>query len=164
MLKRSTGASFFRFVMLGALLGPWGCATRAGAQSSDPADGGWEAPVDRPLLIVGSVLFFGAYVPSLAYAKSSSYNGDTYIKYPLVGPWLDLSSRRCSTDPCDARHLSGGLLIADGVAQGLGLVGVVAGLLISETTMRHWLTPRRVWVSPGRVAQAAYGVGALGSF
>lgn len=165
MTTRPMTARFTCLLRLSMLLPALSMASVAEAQGR-PRDAttGYEAPVNRPLLIAGGVLFFGAYVPSLVYAKSSSYNGETDIKYPLVGPWLDLKNRRCSTDPCDAKHLSGGLLIADGLVQGAGVLSMVAGLFISETRMRRFLMPGGVRVSAARVGQAAYGLDASGLF
>ena len=95
---------------------------------------------NRQLLRSGTWTLGVSYVPALAVAIKSERHGDDYLYYPVVGPWLDLSHRgECST--CRNETLNQGLLVADGLFQGLGALQIVGAFLLPE---RHTVETVRV--------------------
>lgn len=123
--------------------------------------------VNRPLLITSAVLLGGTYGASAIVAWTSSRDTDQKNLYiPVAGPWMNLADRQCDARPCNNEGLNKGLLIADGVAQGLGALGVVTSFFIPETTTKNWylIGNSHVQATPMRVGVAGYGVGAVGSF
>ncbi len=122
--------------------------------------------VNRPLLVTGTVLLAGSYVPSAIVAYTSDRPADqTNLYYPVVGPWLDLADRNCNARPCSNAALDDVLLIADGIGQGLGALGVVTSFFLPDHTTRHWylIGDDHVHGGPSRVA-GGYGFTAMGSF
>jgi hypothetical protein len=120
---------------------------------------------NRPLLVTGALLLGASYAPAAIIAATSDRSADDKLYYPVAGPWLDLNHRGCAADPCDNRDLNRGLLIADGVVQGVGALGVLLSLVLPETTTRHWylIGNRDVVVTP-QVAGSQVGLHAIGRF
>src|SRR5262245_35580137 len=124
-------------VTLGALMGV--LAFGGVLLSSSPASA-QERPADRPvmrpnstLLIGGSALLVGAYVPSMVVAASSDHDGDKWLYVPVVGPWADLAGRGgCGDNSCGTEAAFKILLIGSGVAQVAGAGGIIASFLIPE--------------------------------
>jgi hypothetical protein len=123
-------------------------------------------PPNRQALAAGVALFGIPYVSSVAVAITSHRSANHMLYIPAVGPWLALLQRDCSGDmPCAGKTLSGALLIADGVAQDVGLV--IAGVsffLPEEKTSLKIGKSARVTVTPTRMGPGAYGLGAVGEF
>jgi len=127
------------------------------------------SPVNRPLLTTGAVILGGTYAASAIDAAASGRPEDhKYLYYPVVGPWMDLANRNCGATPCgngSNETLNKALLIADGIGQGIGLVGMVASLFIPETTTRHWVLIGNDKVQAGpTMVGTGYGLGAVGRF
>jgi len=125
------------------------------------------SPVNRPLLITSTVLLAGTWGTSIGFAYGSKRDEDQkYLYYPVAGPWLDLAHRDCDARPCSNEDINKALLIADGVGQGLAVLGILTSLFIPERTTRRWYligSDRSVVGGPMRVG-TGYGVGALGRF
>jgi hypothetical protein len=138
-----------------------------GTQPSDLPAPDTRSWVNRPLLITSSILLVGSYVPAASVAFTSDRPADqTNLYYPIVGPWLNLADRQCDIRPCSNETLTQVLLVADGIGQGLGAIGVVSSFFLPGKTTRHWylIGDDRVHAGPSRVGLAGYGLGATGTF
>lgn len=122
--------------------------------------------VNRPLLITSTLLFAGTWGTSIGFAYFSDRPEDQkYLYYPVAGPWLDYANRDCAARPCTNEGLNKALLIADGIGQGLGALGMVTSFFIPEKTTRHWhlIGADIIHAGPTRVG-TGYGIGAMGRF
>ncbi len=111
------------------------------------------------------------YVASIVVAAESSHPGDKNLYAPVAGPWMDLGDRHCTVgDRCNHEGLYKGLLITDGILQGIGAVEIVGAFLFPETvTIESTRADRSAKrVASVRVAPVAmgggYGVLAAGAF
>lgn len=124
--------------------------------------------LNRPLFFTGLTLFGGAYAASTVVAATNDRPSDDKLYYPVVGPWMDLADRGCSTRGCPGGEgINTALLIGDGVAQGLGALGIVTSLIVPEKTTKNWWLLGNVGpvkVSPGRVGRTGTGVSVGGTF
>lgn len=120
---------------------------------------------NRPLLITGFALLALSYAPAAVIAATSDRDADEKLYYPVAGPWLDLNHRGCAANPCDNNDLNRGLLVADGIVQGAGALGVLLSLVLPEKTTRHWylIGNRNVVVAP-QVGSSLMGLHAVGTF
>jgi hypothetical protein len=127
---------------------------------------------NRPMLVAGSAIFLGAYVPSAIIAGYSSNPDDKALWAPVVGPWIDLATRDCSgscTSP-DTWNAIG--LVASGVAQTAGLAIAIASFAVPSETSKtsSAATVRKQTGANGKVLvtpvsfRAGAGVGAVGTF
>ena len=95
-------------------------------------DTGYDS-VNYVVLSTGAVAFLGTYIASVIVAANSNTQGDNRLYWPVAGPWLDLADRRdCGgfLAPCDRNENTyKGLLIADGIVQGLGILTILDGLI-----------------------------------
>lgn len=131
-----------------------------GPQGTQPSD--LPAPdtrswVNRPLLITSSIILVASYVPMASIAYTSDRPADqTNLYYPIVGPWMNLADRQCDVRPCNNETLNKVLLVADGIGQGLGAIGVVTSFFLPGKTTRNWylIGGDRVHVGPTRVGLA----------
>ena len=128
------------------------------------------SPVNRPLLITGTLVLAGTWGTSIGFAYGSNRAEDQkYLYYPVAGPWLDLGNRDCNARSCNHEDLNKGLLIADGIGQGLGVLAIFTSLFLPEKTTKRWFlvgsaqSDKSVLASPMRVG-SGYGLGALGRF
>jgi hypothetical protein len=99
-----------------------------------PADNGTVVvdPLNTGAFATGAVVFGGTYLASIIVAGESNTYGDQRLYVPLVGPWLDLYDRsNCpiSETRCDNATSAKVLLIADGVFQAAGVLGMLDGVL-----------------------------------
>lgn len=115
---------------------------------------------NRPLLVTGSVLLGGAYLPALVGAAVSDRNGDEKMYIPVAGPWMTL---RQGEDETGGQKL---LLAADGAVQGIGALMMLMGLVIPETRTKNWmLIGQRDSFQLGPTnMRAGLGLGARGTF
>jgi hypothetical protein len=122
--------------------------------------------LNRPLFVSGLILFGGTYAASAIVAGTSDRPEDEKLYYPVAGPWMNLADRDCNTRPCANESLDTALLIASGIGQGLGALGVVTSLFVPEKTTRNWyLIGNSEWqVAPTNMGRYGYGVGAAGRF
>lgn len=138
-----------------------------GSQPSDLPAPNTRSWVNRPLLITSAFLLVGSYVPAAVVAATSERETDQHnLYYPVVGPWMNLADRQCDLRACNNESLNKGLLIADGIVQGVGALGVVLSFFLPNKTTRHWylIGDDRIQAGPSRVGVAGYGLGAVGRF
>jgi hypothetical protein len=122
------------------------------------------------MLTSGAFALGVPYVASIIVGAASSHPGDRNLFIPVAGPWIDLADRHCEVGtPCNHEGLYKGLLIADGIFQGLGALQIAGAFLFPETvTVTN--TARRprprmegVRVAPSSVG-SGYGLAAIGRF
>jgi hypothetical protein len=120
---------------------------------------------NRPLLITGLFLLAGSYGTSVIVAATSDRPADEKLYYPVAGPWMALDKWDCDKTPCKNEDLSRGLLIGDGIVQGVGALSILLSLVIPEKTTRRWylIGNDSVTIAP-RVGQSMTGVGMVGRF
>ncbi len=126
-----------------------------------------------PLLVTGTVLFVGAYVPSVGVAIANSSTSDAFLAIPIVGPWADLIDRRgdhkllgCATGAfdCNGEVTNMLLIVTDGLVQGVGAIMMLIGLVPqAHPTLKHVATPT-MNVTPMQFGPASLGGGLVGTF
>jgi len=128
---------------------------------------------NAPVFATGAAVFalsYGASVITAATTDNSRGNDRLYV--PVVGPWLALRDRGpCDIlrSRCDHETTAKVLLIADGVFQAAGIIGMLDGLL-QPSTRRVLVTQKRdtkTRVRPtviGSVSGSAPGVSVRGHF
>jgi hypothetical protein len=127
-----------------------------------PEDRSW---VNKPLLITGSALLLAGYVPALVISQTSERPIDQdKLFIPVVGPWLNLVDRDCDDRECQNEDRNKGLLIADGVVQGVGALSVLLSLVLPGKTTQNWYLIGDTQVGPMYVGKSVYGLGAAGKF
>ena len=120
---------------------------------------------NRPMLITGLVLLGASYGASAIVAATSERAEDEKLYYPIVGPWMDLDERDCRARPCGNEDLNKGLLIGDGIVQGVGALAVVFSLFIPEKSTRRWyLIGNNDLVLAPRLTGNSTGLWATGRF
>lgn len=129
---------------------------------------------NAPVFATGAVVFALSYGASvITAATSDNQRGNNRLYVPVVGPWLALNDRgSCDIlkSACDHETTAKVLLIADGVFQAAGVIGMLDGLL-QPSTHRVIVTQakvdRKTRVRPtmiGSVSGAAPGVAVRGHF
>lgn len=93
---------------------------------------------NTPLLVTGVVVLGASYGASVIGAARSESETDDKLYIPVAGPWLALSDRDCSVDPCSRKTLDTTLLVGSGVVQGLGALSVLMSLFIPSTSTHSW--------------------------
>jgi hypothetical protein len=120
---------------------------------------------NTPLLVTGLVVLGGSYGASAIGAAISDRDSDDKLYYPVVGPWMALSDRDCSADPCGHKALGTTLLIGSGVLQGLGALSMALSLVVPRTTTHEWyLIGNDDLVVAPMLGSSQMGVGAVGRF
>ena len=121
---------------------------------------------NRPLLVTGLVVFGASYATSAVIGAMADREDDKKLIYPVAGPWMDLANRDCTNNTCSNEDLKKGLLIADGVVQGLGALGVLMSFVLPEKTTRKWylIGQEGTHVTPMKMGYGGYGLGAVGRF
>lgn len=98
-----------------------------------------EDSYNAPIFMSGALVFAASYGASVITAASSDDNdnrGNHRLYVPVVGPWLALSDRgSCdiSKSSCDHETTAKVLLVADGVFQAAGVIGMLDGLFQPST-------------------------------
>lgn len=123
------------------------------------------------LLSSGITALAVPYLASVVVAAESEHPGDGNLFIPVAGPWMDLADRHCEVGvQCHNEGLYKGLLIANGIFQGLGALQIAGAFIFPETitvtgTARR-STPTRtasIRVTPTSVG-GGYGLAAVGAF
>lgn len=137
---------------------------------SDTSERTIEHRPNRTLLSTGVGIFVVSYGASAVAGAISDRDSDKNLFIPVVGPWMDLADRNCSTaEPCGNREdINKAMIITSGVVQGAGVLMALGSLIIPETTT---VTDKRttaktkpsVAVSPVSFGAGA-GIGAVGRF
>lgn len=108
----------------------------------------WSAPV----FATSAVVFAGSYGAAAIASGMSDHPGADRLWVPVAGPWLALNDwGNCpiTNSSCDTNTTDKVLLVADGVFQAAGLIGMVDGLL--SPSHHHVVTrtaDRKVHVTP----------------
>jgi hypothetical protein len=163
---------FRALVIASALVGL--CSSKpAGADEDAPAHDIARLPTkpNATLLKSGVVLLGVPYTASILVATTSDHKADRYLYLPVAGPWLDLSARDSTREcpigqPCKNDGLNKGLLIANGVFQGVGALEIVGAFLFPEKIQPQGEAHKdtvRVRISPSSFA-GGYGLLASGTF
>jgi hypothetical protein len=88
---------------------------------------------NAPVFATGALVFIATYGASvITAATTNNERGNNRLYVPVVGPWLALNDRgSCdiTRSACDHETTAKVLLIADGVFQAAGIVGMLEGLL-----------------------------------
>jgi len=148
-------------------------SSRASAEGGAPGEDS-AAMRTRPntfMLKSGIVLIGVPYTASIVVATTSDRKADRYLYVPVAGPWLDLSARDAAREctagqACKNDGLNRGLVIANGVFQGIGALGVVGAFLLPEKMQPAGEAQKeslRVRISPTSFA-GGYGLVASGKF
>jgi len=124
------------------------------------------------MLTSGAFAIGVPYVASVIVAAESNHPGDKNLFIPVAGPWLDLSQRHCPmAGTCGNEGLYTGLLIANGIFQGVGALQIAGAFLFPETitVTEHardgsTRTVASLRFTPAMVGGAGYGVSANGAF
>jgi len=129
-----------------------------------------EDSYNAPIFVTGALVFGAAYGASaITAASSDDTRGNHRLYVPLAGPWLALSDRgSCdiSRSRCDNETTAKVLLIADGVFQAAGVLGMLDGIF--QPSSHRVITRRarldtKVHVVPSTV-HGDPGVTVLGRF
>jgi hypothetical protein len=123
-------------------------------------------PPNRYLLASGMAVFGISYGTSVIVGLMSGRGSDDNLYIPVVGPWIALGARDCDRDPCEAKGLSGVLLVADGLVQAAGVIAMGAAFFVPErgTTLQIGPSGPKMTVAPAKLGPAGYGVAAIGEF
>jgi hypothetical protein len=121
---------------------------------------------NRPLLVTGLVVFGGSYGTSAIIGATTDREDDKKLVYPVAGPWMDLANRDCVNNTCNNEGLNKALLIADGVLQGVGALGVLLSFVLPEKSTQRWylIGQEGTHVTPMKMGYAGFGLGAVGKF
>jgi hypothetical protein len=92
---------------------------------------------NAPMFAAGAAVFALSYGASvITAATTDDERGNNRLYVPVVGPWLALNERgNCDIlrSSCDHETTAKVLLIADGVFQAAGVIGMLDGLLRPST-------------------------------
>lgn len=130
-----------------------------------------EDSYNAPIFLTGALVFGAAYGASaITAATSDDTRGNRRLYVPLAGPWLALSDRgSCdiSRQSCDHETTAKVLLIADGVFQAAGVLGMLDGIFQPTThrvITRSTKLDTKVRVVPSTTARGEPGVTVFGRF
>jgi len=121
----------------------------------------YEKRPNAPLLVTGGLIFAASYITGVVVAAESPRKEDKSLYAPVVGPWIDIARRddcNASDTACNTQNTERGLLIAMGIAQGVGAVLAVASFFIPERNLVE-----RVVITP-MAYKGGGGVGVGGRF
>ncbi|MFO0668020.1 MAG: hypothetical protein U0235_00145 [Polyangiaceae bacterium] len=88
------------------------------------------------LLFGGGALLVAAYAPAALAGGLGDRSEDRYLYAPVVGPWIDLARRDCESRPCTNEARNQTFLVASGVVQSLGALGIAAAPFVPEARER----------------------------
>lgn len=117
-----------------------------------------------PLLATALLTFGGGYIPAIVAGAASTRVEDRYLFLPIAGPWVDLGAReRCAAwgTPCNTEDTERALLIAMGVAQGVGTLLFALSMVVPEVRVPEESARVRVVPSVGRESAS---LNVLGTF
>jgi hypothetical protein len=89
---------------------------------------------------------------------------DSNLLIPVIGPWLNLSDRRC--DGCDAETGNIAMIIGSGVLQGVGASMMIMSFFIPEKIAAATIQagPMKLHVAPTQIGRSGMGLGTVGVF
>jgi hypothetical protein len=125
---------------------------------------------NAPMFTSGALVFAASYGASAIVASQDSSRGNNRLFVPVLGPWLALGDRgSCDVtkSSCDHETTAKVLLVADGIFQAAGVIGMLDALLQPTTHRVVASTARRdakkVHVTP-TMTNGNPGFAALGRF
>jgi len=120
------------------------------------------------MFFTGAFVFAGAYGASVIVAADDKTRGKDRLYVPVVGPWLALNDRgSCdiTLSKCDNETTAKVLLVADGVFQAAGIIGMLDGVLQPSS---HRVIARtadtKVHVTPTYMGNGGQGLAVFGHF
>lgn len=122
---------------------------------------------NAPIFTTGALVFGASYGTSVIVAASSDKDndrGNRRLFVPVLGPWLALSDRgSCdiTQSKCDGETTAKVLLVADGVFQAAGIIGMIDGLLQPSSHRRIVTRTAKVDTRVHVTPTAANGPGVL---
>ncbi len=118
-----------------------------------------------PLITSGFITFGIPYTISVFVGATSDRDEDRALFIPLVGPWIDLATRRCPAiiGTCNGETAAKAGLIVDGIFQGLGVLTMASGFLWRARSVKVANRAGLDWVSPWASGQGG-GLSAVGHF
>jgi hypothetical protein len=129
-----------------------------------------ETRPSRAMLSSGLVVLGVPYVSSVIVAASSDHPGDHNLYIPVAGPWMDLADRHCANGSNCTDGFNKGMLVVDGIFQGIGALQILSAFLFPEPvtviSARAKLAPpavARVQIGPAGLG-TGYGLAAVGAF
>jgi hypothetical protein len=130
----------------------------------------------KGLVVTGAVLFGGMYVISASVAGSSKHDGDSYLFVPVIGPFIDMSTRgstNCASSAiCDTSESSTRFLLTlDALTQLTGATLLTIGLASPKKILERDDAPIMGrdtstfrWAVAPRSFRGGFGVGVGGEF
>jgi len=117
---------------------------------------------NAPLFATGALVFAGSYGAAAIVAATSDHPGADRLYVPVAGPWLalnDWGDCPISEPRCDENTTDKVLLVADGVFQAAGVVGMVAGVLspTHHTVYQRTAAAKNYKITPTRHGFAVVG-------
>ena len=139
------------------------CTMVQDAHAEEVADRSYRPNV--PLITSGFITFGIPYTISVFVAATSPRDEDRTLFIPLVGPWIDLASRRCGAvgGTCSGETAEKAGLIVDGIFQGLGVLTMASGFLWRSRSVRVAQKASIDWVTPWASGTGG-GLTAIGHF
>ncbi len=122
------------------------------------------------MFFTGAAVFAGAYGASVIVAANDDKRGNDRLYVPVVGPWLALNDRgSCdiTLSKCDNETTAKVLLVADGVFQAAGIIGMLDGILQPSShrvIARTAKVDTKVHVTPTTMGNDGQGVAVFGHF
>jgi hypothetical protein len=138
----------------------------------------------KGLVVAGPIVFGVPYFLSLSVAASSKYNPDRWLYAPVVGPFIDLASRKEECSPsgggngvvtyynCGDDSTTRFFLMFDGLMQVSGMAMLIFGLALPQSVLVRDDAPfigskgkSFAWsVAPQSFGRSGYGVGMAAIF
>jgi hypothetical protein len=153
-------------ILIAASLTLWPGAAQASPSTPLAISFGDEtsSPPNYPMFWSGVVAFTFAYNDSIFVAIQSDRSSDKRLLLPVVGPWLALGQRNCSSEPCKNPGLSATLLAIDGASQGVGFALMLASLVVPNRAMEIRMGKARIRMTPVALGAGAEGIAATAPF
>lgn len=150
-----------------AMLAPAVASAQTTGTNGNPPErerGEYRGP-NKPLLITSAITFGAPYLTSALVAATTESHANNMLYIPAVGPWLTLGQRKCTdNDPCEAEILTGGMLVADGLLQGAGVIGMVVAFAAPDVIPSMKVGNTTVSVAPSKMGKSGYGLAAVAEF
>jgi hypothetical protein len=148
-----------------------------------PAGYHLETRARKGLVVAGPIVFGVPYFLSLSVAASSRYSPDRWLYAPVVGPFIDLASRKeeCTASPsgntvtyynCGDDSTTRFFLMFDGLMQVSGMAMLIFGLALPQSVLVRDDAPfvgskpkTFAWsIAPQKFGRSGYGVGMAATF